>query len=450
MSVDIQANNPPTISNPNRVPSAQFINIQSLLSSKNKKSIGQGVKLYDTSPKNDSTSGINNSSSKATILTTCHDEFEPIPDDQTVQGLTLDKVLGGTFRQIDLTNMKDFSSELFPSRPTIPYVRSKTYTKRRDQEDIGSAIMEEPKESNSFHVKETRDDDMLKDSIGEHKEGASYYFNKSLISTVKSGAKDSQQSLVLDKRDSGLEDSFQKSPSPSSQKKFLQQLRIKKRVYENLSNSPPVNSNEKSAKAKKKKVSKLGISDFVNMSQIRSIDCSVERKKSKPLNEFIKKAEADLKDLSFGVEGKSIDCTPTKRLTHKNSTLIPNHDKRPSLYKIGMEDCLSIKGNQNQKVLEVLRKTGVAFNDTQKLERHEQYDLYQKYSTKFGIKPQEYFGSNSVLESKLISIKHNKGKSPSPMLTKKGGYVDIDLYKSRVPGIQNKNIFKESSGRAAL
>jgi hypothetical protein len=244
-------------------------------SSKNKKSIGQGLKLYD-SPKNDIAGGINNSSSKATILTTCHDEFEPLPDDKNIQGMTLDKVLGGTFRQIDLSNMKDFSSELFPSRPYINYSRSKTYTKRREQEDIGSTIMEEPKESNSFHVKETRGDDMLKDTsmVAENKEG-SYYFNKSLISTIKSVAKDSQQSLVLedkDKRDSVFEESFQKSPS--SQKRFLQQLKIKKRVYENHSNSPPpVNSNEKSEKPKKKKVSKLG-TDLVNISNIRSIDCS--------------------------------------------------------------------------------------------------------------------------------------------------------------------------------
>jgi len=104
------------------------------------------------------------------------------------------------------------------------------------------------------------------------------------------------------------------------------------------------------------------------------------------LNEFIKKAEADLKDLSFGVEGKSIDCTPTKRLAHKNNSLAPP-DKRPSVYKLGMDDVLLAKGNQ--KVLEVLRKTGVAFNETQKFERYEQLDLYQKYSTKFGIKPQE-------------------------------------------------------------
>ena len=104
------------------------------------------------------------------------------------------------------------------------------------------------------------------------------------------------------------------------------------------------------------------------------------------MNEFIKKAEADLKDLSFGVEGKSIDCTPTKRLAHKNNSLAPP-DKRPSVYKLGMDDVLLAKGNQ--KVLEVLRKTGVAFNETQKFERYEQLDLYQKYSTKFGIKPQE-------------------------------------------------------------
>lgn len=221
---------------------------------------------------------MNNNSSKATILTTCHDEFEPISDDKNIQGMTLDKVLGGTFRQIDLTNMKDHSSELFPSKPVIAYSRSKTYTKRKEQDDIGSTIMEEPKESNSFHVKETREDDMLKDSsmLVENKEG-SYYFNKSLISTVKSGPKESQHSLVLDKKDSGLEDSFQKSPdskSPSSQKKFLQQLRIKKRVYDNHSNSPPpVNRSEKTDKSKKKKVPKFG-TELVSIPNIRSIDCS--------------------------------------------------------------------------------------------------------------------------------------------------------------------------------
>jgi len=168
-----------------------------------------------------------------------------------------------------------------------------------------------------------------------------------------------------------------------------------------------------------------------------------------------------LKDLSFGVEGKSIDCTPTKRITHKNNSLAPP-DKRHSGYKLGMDEVLLGKGNQ--KVLEVLRKTGMAFNETQKFERYEQLDLYQKYSTKFGIKHQECnlkkkiffniflidFGANSALESKLLSIKHHKaGKSPSPILGKKS-YLDIDLYKSKVPSFPNKNIFKESSGRAAL
>ncbi len=111
--------------------------------------------------------------------------------------------------------------------------------------------------------------------------------------------------------------------------------------------------------------------------------------------EIIKKTEEGTKDLSFGIEGKSIDWSG-KRIGHKNSLPYESSnrspDRRANVFKADDN-----YGKGNLKVLEMLKNGRSALQEGRSGHSHlvkqnidmGQWDLFHKYGNKFGIKPQE-------------------------------------------------------------
>jgi len=215
--------------------------------------------------------------SKTTIITTTHEDFE-IPKDENISGMTLDKILGATFRQIDLSTIKDFSSELFPSKPTLSHRRSRTNPKKRDNEQGSPKTIaeEQQKESSNRNVREinTTTDFNVKESIIIETKDHGAKMNLSLAGTIKVGRKDSQNSLLLDKRDSLVVESLMKplgTIEKISQESLTRKFRVKGRVMENNSYSPtPIHSKNKFINAKRRVMQKP--EEISSIAQVKSID----------------------------------------------------------------------------------------------------------------------------------------------------------------------------------
>ena len=206
-----------------------------------------------------------------------------IPKDGNISGMTLDKILGATFRQIDLSTIKDFSSELFPSKPTLSHRRSKTNPRRREGAEGSPIIAEEPKDSSNRKYREinTTTDFNVKESMNmEHNKEFGTNLNKSLAGTLKGGRKDSQNSLMLEKRESLVMEPVLKpigTLEKISQESFSRKFRVKGRVIENNSYSPtPINTKAKFIHAKRRAMQKP--EEISSISQVRSIDYTGNRK----------------------------------------------------------------------------------------------------------------------------------------------------------------------------
>jgi hypothetical protein len=171
---------------------------------------------------------IHNSGYQASDASTYHEDFESvIPKDDSANRMTLDKILGNSFRMIDLSTMKDLSNELFPAKPLPTLTLARVSTRKLQLPKVRPVLHR--KEDNRDHLEVSQERTLkLSESLAPRRVA-------SQIENFLSVKKHSQRSLIADRSERGLQDLSYKTPG--GQEGVLFKLK-KPKKEENLSYSP--------------------------------------------------------------------------------------------------------------------------------------------------------------------------------------------------------------------
>lgn len=197
-----------------------------------------------------------------------------MPKDENAAGLTLDIILGSTFRQIDLTTLQDFSSELFPNRPVV-VGNQKVVLQQKKME------LPEPVQKNSRIERERRHERSQRDNNNEGSLKTSTSFSPDQypqLDRSRAVKKQSQKSLVIEKGDRVSQDAVAKPKEKSPELSLLRsRIKVKGLVKENISYSPsPIKTKNKFIESKRSVAEHHA--EIGSISPTRSTECSSNKK----------------------------------------------------------------------------------------------------------------------------------------------------------------------------